>query len=358
MNKSILGIGTVSALGSGVETIRQGLEGCISPNVEIQRIETKEGTFALPLYKSVEEGLERYVPRSRLRRMDRFLRMGLLASCMAVEDAGMEIRDPSRVGIIFGTGYGGLASAFGSFDSLMEEGDNFVSPTLFATSVHNAMASNVSISLGLEGPLQTVSCFEMTTWAVFDLASGWLEEGVVDYVLAGVGDEYCQPRGYSVLLSGAKGVTAMNPLDFSRCTYLPGEGFSAFVIGKGEGYCRISATEKVMASRFSGKEIDALFLSANGEKEMTSFYKRCMKQSRRVAAYASLYGGMPVGQGFDLAIASLSLKRGMLYPSPVRSLVYDGKVIDKKETFENPFSIGTIQYDRDGNGGLVILSKN
>lgn len=354
MNKSILGIGTVSALGAGIESIRRALDGHRSPNIEIQQIETREGTFALPLYKSLNEGLESYVPRNRLRRMDRFLRMGLFASCMAMEDSGVKISDPSRVGIIFGTGYGSLASAFGSFDSLIDDGDNCASPTLFATSVHNAMASNVSIALQFEGPLQTVSCFEMTTWGVFDLACSWLDEGIVDYVLAGVGDEYCPPRGYSVLLSGAKGVRAMDPFDFSRCSYLPGEGFSAFLLGKGEGYCRITSTERITGSQLWQNNPDALFLSANGEKGMAASYRRCMKKADRLAAYAPLYGGLPVGQGFDIAIAALSLKEGILYPSP--STAHNGRVIDKKETFKKPFTIGTIQYDREGNGGLVILS--
>ncbi|MDH3974762.1 MAG: beta-ketoacyl synthase chain length factor [Deltaproteobacteria bacterium] len=358
MDKSILGIGTVSAMGCGIESLRQGLSGNAFPNILAHHIETKEGTFTLPVYRAVAEGLENYIERSRLRRMDPFLRMGLLASCLAMQDSGLEIDDGERVGIVFGTGYGALASSFGSFNSLMEDGDNCVSPTLFATSVHNAMASNVSIALGLGGPLQTVSSFEMTTWAVFDLACGWIDEGIVDYVLTGVGDEYCPTRGYSVLLSGARGMTAMNPLDFSCCTYLPGEGFSAFLIGKGQGYCRISATERVAASHFSGKGMDALFLSANGEKEMAAAYSRCMKESSRIAAYAPLYGGLPVGQGFDLAVAALSLKEGTLYPSPsVFPAVADKRVICKKEKFGNPFTIGTVQCDRDGNGGVVELSS-
>lgn len=355
MNKSILGIGTVSALGAGIDSIRQGLKGLRSPNIEIQQIETREGTFALPLYKATNNGLEHYIQKNRLRRMNRFLRMGLFASCMAMEDSGVKICDPSRVGIIFGTGYGSLASAFGSFDSLLDDGDNCASPTLFATSVHNAMASNVSIALGLEGPLQTVSCFEMTTWAVFDLACSWLDDGIVDYVLAGVGDEYCPPRGYSVLLSGAKGVTAMDPFDFSRCSYLPGEGFSAFLIGKGKGYCSINSTERITGSELWEKKPDALFLSANGEKGMAASYRRCMKKADRLAAYAPLYGGLPVGQGFDIAIAALSLKEGMLYPSP--STLHNGSVINKKEALKNSFTISTLQYDREGNGGLVILSR-
>ena len=119
MNKSILGIGTVSALGCGIESIGQALEGKSSPLIEIEQIETGEGAFSLPVYKAIEEGLERYMPRRSLRRMDRFLRMGLLASCMAMEDSRLHIDDPSRVGIIIGTGYGGIASAFGSFNSLV-----------------------------------------------------------------------------------------------------------------------------------------------------------------------------------------------------------------------------------------------
>ena len=222
MKPSILGIGSVSALGCGISTIKEGLLAERRPNIEKKRLLTAEGEKTLPVYSSTVEGLDRFIPRNKLRRVDPFLQMGLLSSYLAFEDSGIEIEDKSRVGIIFGTGFGPLQTSFSFFDTLIDDGDKCASPTLFANSVHNSMVSNVSIALKIEGPCQTLTCFDMTTAAVFSTASSWIESGVVDYVLAGVGDEYCEVRGYATLLSGSKN---------KDCSYLPGEGFVAFLLG-------------------------------------------------------------------------------------------------------------------------------
>lgn len=352
MSVSILGIGAVSALGCGTESLKAGLEGGIKPVIEEHKIETADGEFSLPVYTAGVNGLDRFVPRASLRRIDRFIQMSLLSSYLAIEDSGIDLKERARVGIVFGSGYGSLQTTFGFLDSLIDFGDKCASPTLFANSVHNSLASQVSISLKIQGPSLTLTCFERTTESVMSAAQSWLQEGTVDYVLAGVGDEYCDVRGYATVLSGSRNISGLRPLSFDECTYLPGEGFVAFLLGKESAekdYGRVIdiRTGKPGADIFNGH--DAVFLAANGEQDAGKHYKSLITGDNKFRAYSSLYGGMPVGNGFDMAIAALSLKEGVLYPSPGQN--------SKPEHLNGNERIGCIGYDRNGNASLITLSR-
>ena len=162
----ITGMGTVSALGCGIETLRAGLDKRVLPNIVGEKIEGAHEEIDLKVYTAEVDGLDRFVPKRALRRIDRFNRMALMASFLALEDSGITITDRTRVGIVFGSGYGPLSTTFGFLDSLIEFGDKCASPTLFANSVHNALASQVSISMKIEGPSLTVTSFEATFGAV------------------------------------------------------------------------------------------------------------------------------------------------------------------------------------------------
>ena len=352
MKPSILGMGSVSALGCGIETLREGLLSERQPNIVKRELMTASGTKTLPVYSSTVEGLDRFIPRNKLRRTDRFLQMGLLSSYLAIEESGLEIKDKNRVGIIFGTGYGPLQTSFNFFDTLIDDGDKCASPTMFANSVHNSLVSNVSIALKIEGPCQTLTCFDMTTAAVFSTASNWIESGIVDYVLAGVGDEYCEVRGYASLLSGSDEEKTLSPMNFKDCTYLPGEGFVAFLLGRGEsnkGYGKIDSVNSGTIKDLDLKGANAHFLAANGNSRTGPYYDQLNRQDVPAFTYSDLYGGMPVGHGFDVAIAALSLKEGTLYSPQDRS---------GTSSVSDLTTIGCIQCDDNGNGSIISVSAH
>src|SRR3972149_12327788 len=80
MRIPVLGIGTVSALGCGIETLKTGLEGKVKPAIEEHKIATADGETSFKVYKAGVSGLDRFVSRQALRRMDRFIQMALLSS--------------------------------------------------------------------------------------------------------------------------------------------------------------------------------------------------------------------------------------------------------------------------------------
>jgi len=364
MALAIIGVGTVCALGCGVGALRAGLRGEARPEVEVHDIATPGGVVRLPVYMARPDGLERFMPKRSLRRVDRFARMALLASFLALEDAGIEPADRARVGIVFGSGYGPLQTTFDFQDSMIDFGDKCASPTHFANSVHNAPAAQVSMALRIEGPCQTVTCFEWTTAGVLKTAQAWLSEGVVDYVLAGVGEEYCPLRGYAAAGLGAGGDCAIAPFDFERCTYAPGEGFAAFLLrddavadaqyGRIEDV-RVSQDAALIKERLETHQ--AVFLAACGAKQEGAAYRKITFEGLNYAAHAPLYGSMPVGLGFELAAAALSIADRRLYLRPSARADAKAEGAAPSQTLSAGAALACVQAVGDSGYALISLRE-
>jgi len=322
MKLSILGIGSVSALGSGVDSLRGALRGSVKPRIEHTSIATASGQVELPVFKAEVKGLERYVERRALRRLDKFTRMTLLASYLALEDSDKPIQNGSRVGIILGTAYGPSTTTFDYLDTIIDGGDESASPTLFANSVHNAVASAISIFTKFEGPCLTLTNFESVFTEALMTANAWLERGVVDYVLASVADEYFPVLGYAVSQLGLDSSGRIDPFRFSSCSYVPAEGSIAFLLGNETADAKHGSVLDVLSMPASApldpaviQEHRALLLSANGDRRTGRSYEKLGLRGIKVAAYAPLYGSLPVGLGFDVALAAVSLEMGQLNPT-------------------------------------------
>jgi len=207
MSLSILGLGTVCALGSGVENFRLGLKGERQPDVVDTTVKGLEQPMSLPVYQAQIDELDRFIPRRALRRIDGFAKMALLSTHLALEDAGMRIENKARVGIVVGSGYGPIRTTFDFLDGIIDDGDHCALPTHFANSVHNALASQISIFLDIQGPCTTITCFDNTVANVLMTARNWLKDGTVDFVIAGLGDEYNDVLGYSALFFPGKDIS-------------------------------------------------------------------------------------------------------------------------------------------------------
>ena len=142
--------------------------------------------------------LSQYLSKRKLRRIDHYSRMALLAAGKTIQDADPSVFVKEDTGVIVASGYGALSTTFAFLDSYIEKGDGLASPTHFSNSVHNAAAAHISIGYGLEGPSLTVSQFDMSFISALLSAAMWLEQGKVDSVLIGTADEYCDVLGYCI----------------------------------------------------------------------------------------------------------------------------------------------------------------
>ncbi len=324
MKLSIKGMGVVGGFGCGTDTLLSALSSgqCAPQNVSVK---TSQGSLDMAVFCAETSRLEEFVNKKALRRADHFSKMALLGSHLALQDAGKLEEDHSRMGIIVATGYGATRTTYAFLDSFILDGDTFSSPTCFSHSVHNAAVASVSELLNITGPGLTVSQFEMSVASALLTARCWLEEGSVDSVLFGAIDEYCDVLGYCWHRYFGNRATAphsMDPLNFDLQSAIPGEGAAFFVLSDDDrGGSRYGFIKDIRLGRMDQciEAVDrgtTFFLGADGHKECGARYRRFLSGHFRTECYTPLYGSLPIGPAFDIAIAALSIKNGKIFPSP------------------------------------------
>jgi len=132
-----------------------------------------------------------FMPPLKARKFDRCSLFGTIAAGMALRDAGLDIssRDPERIGIALGCGFGGIANSEEFLRAYFEKGAEGLIPMLFPNSVPNAPASNASIEHGFKGPNVTQVQRFCSAESALLMACRFIEEGRADVMLAGGADD-------------------------------------------------------------------------------------------------------------------------------------------------------------------------
>ena len=212
---SILGAGQVSACGPGLDAVRAALDGAPPAAGSLAH-----RTGSVPAFLADPGDWKQVIPARRVRRLDAFSRNSLLAASLALRDAGAEITEPSRVGIVAATGHGPVRTTFSLLDRMIDRGDDFMSPMEFSISVHNAPAASLSSLLGLQGPCLTVTGFRLAWPEALGRAVDWIASGAVDRVIALAADEVHEVMAHARSRRGA-----VEPPH-------PGETYAALLLGR------------------------------------------------------------------------------------------------------------------------------
>ncbi|WP_419781051.1 beta-ketoacyl synthase chain length factor [Maridesulfovibrio sp.] len=141
--------------------------------------------------------LNSYFAPRRLRRVDHFTRMTMLAGCRALHDAAGTVQEdlknplplPDDMGIVLSTGYGPSQTIFEFLDSIIDHGAGCASPLAFSHSVHNIPAATLAVFLNNPKPYTTLCQSHGPVLAGLQTAGCWLNEGRVKRVLLGLVDE-------------------------------------------------------------------------------------------------------------------------------------------------------------------------
>lgn len=164
--------------------------------------------------------LASFVSPRKLRRVDHFTSMTLLAAYRALADAGYGAAAPDNMGIVLSSGFGPAETTFDFLDSILDHGAGCASPLAFSHSVHNIPAAMLAMFLGSPCPCTTICQPYRPVSTGLLTAQAWLEEGRVDAVLFGAVDEA------TPLLTHVSGRIGTPRL---------GEGAAFFMLGRTEG---------------------------------------------------------------------------------------------------------------------------
>lgn len=132
-----------------------------------------------------------FMPPLKARKFDRCSMMAVVATGMALKDAGIDMKTAAaeRVGIALGCGFGGIANSAAFLTGFFDRGVDGLEPMLFPNTVANAAASNASIEHGMKGPNVTIVQRFCSAETAFDFACRYLDEGRADVMITGGVDE-------------------------------------------------------------------------------------------------------------------------------------------------------------------------
>lgn len=349
MRMAIQGLGVAGGFGTGVETLHQALRvGGVEP--QAVTIESQEGTDSFPAFLTSVKDLDNFIPKRALRRIDHYAKMTLLGASLALLDSPVEDGARPRLGVVIASGYGALKTTFDFLDSYLDHGYPCSSPTHFSNSVHNAAAAHVSMQFRSTAPSLTVTQFEMSVPSALMTAQQWLAERRVDQVLFGAVDEYCDVMRYCRKQFYGDGENGpVQPVDFDRQSAIVGEGVSFMVLSDEDAPATYGYIDSVylgnhLASPLELKGSAPLVIGADGHRECGQWYKETVT-GRDVGAYADLYGSFPTAFGLDLAVAALSLRERIFFPTPGETC----RDLDEQR-------LSCLKFGPGGDYGLVGLS--
>ena len=130
------------------------------------------------------------VPAKEVKRLDRNVQFALAAAKEALGDAGINGYQPDRVGVVLGSGIGGLHELLRQYDILKERGPDRVSPTFLPNVLPDSASGQVAIALGLRGPNYAVVSACATGSHAIGEGADLVRHGQADAVIAG-GTEAC-----------------------------------------------------------------------------------------------------------------------------------------------------------------------
>src|ERR1039457_1393594 len=168
----ITGMGVLTPLGSELEVFWQNLLAGKSGIGPITRFDTTEYDCKIggeTKYFKPEE----FMPIKETRRTDRFTQYAIGAAKKAIADAGIEVasNDPNRIGVLIGSGIGGMETIEDQVGTLIRKGPGRVSPFMIPMLIVNMASGYVSMLIGAKGPnLAVVSACATATHALGEAA--------------------------------------------------------------------------------------------------------------------------------------------------------------------------------------------
>ncbi|ATW24653.1 beta-ketoacyl-ACP synthase II [Candidatus Formimonas warabiya] len=234
----VTGIGVISPVGNNKETFWHSLVNGISGIGPITRFDTTGFTTRIAgEVKDFDPTV--YIDKKEARRMDRYTQFAVSAAKMAVEDAGLDMEqvDGNRVGVILGSGIGGVETMEDQKQILLEKGPGRVSALFVPMMISNMAAGQISIALGAYGINETIvtACASGTN-AIGD-AFKVIQRGDADIIFSGGTEAPITPLSVAGFCSmkamstrNEEPVKASRPFDRDRDGFVIGEGAGILIL--------------------------------------------------------------------------------------------------------------------------------
>jgi 3-oxoacyl-[acyl-carrier-protein] synthase II len=234
----ITGLGCITALSESVEGLFAALCEGRSGVSTIESFDASQ--FPVHFGGEIKNfDVTQYVDKREAKRMDRFSEFAVAGAIQAVRDSGIDFsrEDPYRMGVIVGTGIGGIKEIEDQHIRLLEKGPSKVSPFCVPRLMSNAGSGNIAIQFGLRGPSFTVSSACASSNHTIGEAFWNIASGRSDVVITGGSEaaltpiglgSFCAARSLSTRNDDPK--AASRPFDRDRDGFVLAEGAAILIL--------------------------------------------------------------------------------------------------------------------------------
>lgn len=241
----VTGMGAVTPLGSTVETFWEGIRNGRCGIKMIEKFDTSE--FKVKVAGEVEGfNPELYMTKKDVKRNDLFAVYALGAAVQAFEDSGLDMdkEDADRVGVIVGSGVGGLMTMEEQVTRMNAKGPARVSPMFITMTIGNMAAGNIAIRYGAKGICENVVTACATGTNAIGDAYRQIKDGRQDIIFAGGAEASICRIG----IAGFTNLTALsqNPDPKDACKPFDKER-DGFVMSEGAGILILEELDHALA---------------------------------------------------------------------------------------------------------------
>lgn len=241
----ITGLGAVTPLGNTVEEYWNGLKNGVCGIDYIKKFDTTD--YKVKIAAEIKDfDSEQYMTKKDVKRNDLFAIYALAAGMQAFEDSklDMEKEDADRIGVIVGSGVGGLMTMEEQVKRLTDKGPSRVSPLFITMTIGNMAAGNIAIRVGAKGVCEDIVTACATGTNAIGTAFRNIKHGYLDACIAGGAEGAICGIG----VAGFTNLTALSTEEDPKKACRPfDKERNGFVMGDGSGILVLEELEHALA---------------------------------------------------------------------------------------------------------------
>ncbi len=233
----VTGVGAVTPIGNNVKTFWQNIKAGVNGVDLVTSFDTSD--FKTKIAGEIKDlDITEYIDKKDARKMDRFTQLALIAATEAVENSGldMEKEDPWRVGVITGSGIGGILTFEEQHKNYLEKGPGRVSPFFIPMMIGNMAPCQIAMKYNARGVNENVVTACASSTNALGTAFRHIQYGDNDVIIAGGCEATVAPTAFAGFCN-MKAMSTRNddpkhasrPFDLDRDGFVLSEG-AAFLI--------------------------------------------------------------------------------------------------------------------------------
>ncbi|OYD13622.1 beta-ketoacyl-[acyl-carrier-protein] synthase II [candidate division WOR-3 bacterium JGI_Cruoil_03_44_89] len=326
----ITGMGALTPIGSSREEFWISLLDGKNGVSQITRFDTSK--FSVRIAAEIKNfSPEKYLPPKRARRLDRYTQFAICASREAVADSGIDLskEDTEKMGVIIGSGIGGIETWEQQHRKLLNDSPRFVSPFFIPMMIINSASAEVAIEFGLGGPNFCVASACASSGHAIGEGYRIIKEGLADVMITGGTEAAVTPLAIAGF-TNMRAISSRNdepekasrPFDKDRDGFVLGEGAGILVLEEYEHAIKRGKKPYCEIAGF-GMTCDAYHMTAPDPNatETTRVIKLALEQAGlETVDYINAHGtSTPLNDKIETAAIKLALGEENAGKTPISS---------------------------------------